>query len=84
MATTSPDAFTQRAAKAETSFRRISPIVPSELAEYVRRVQLRFRNIAYGPVFEMIFAEVGGDLSNPALQLELIQSNHPQPSGKAA
>ena len=77
MATTRPDAFTQRAANSDTTFRRISPIVPGELADYVKRVQFRFRNVGYGPVFEMIFAEIGGDLSNPAVQLELIGSDDP-------
>lgn len=62
MTTTEPDAFTQRAADPDTAFRRISPIVAGELADYVRRVQLRFRGLAYGPVFEMILAQVGADL----------------------
>ena len=75
MSTTHPDAFVQRAADPAAQVRRISPIVPSELADYVKRVQLRFRNIAYGPAFEMIFAEVGTDLSNPGVQLELIQGS---------
>src|SRR3546814_16549660 len=65
MATVSPDDFVQRAADNNMSLRRISPIVPSELADYVQQVQRRFRNMPYGPVFEMIFAEVGSDLSNP-------------------
>lgn len=63
MTTTQPEAFTQRPADPDTTFRRISPIVAGELADYVRRVQLRFRGLAYGPVFEMILAEVGSDLS---------------------
>jgi len=73
MATVSPDDFVQRAADNNMNLRRISPIVPSELADYVQQVQRRFRNMPYGPVFEMIFAEVGSDLSNPAVQLELIK-----------
>ena len=72
-ATISPHSFALRAAAPDTVFRRISPIVPNELAHYVKQIQERFRNIAYGPVFEMIFAEVGSDLSTPAMQLELIQ-----------
>ena len=63
MATTRPEAFTQRPADPDTSFRRISPIVAGELADYVRQIQLRFRGLAYGPVFEMILAEVGADLT---------------------
>lgn len=77
MVTSPPEALVQRATSPIMAFRRISPIVPGELADYVRRVQLRFRNIAYGPAFEMIFAEVGGDLSNPGLQLELIRGGGP-------
>ena len=63
MSTTQPETFVQRSADPDTSFRRISPIVAGELADYVRRVQLRFRSLAYGPVFEMILAEVGNDLT---------------------
>ncbi len=63
MATTQPETFVQRSADPDTTFRRISPIVAGELADYVRRVQLRFRSLAYGPVFEMILAEVGNDLT---------------------
>ena len=63
MATTPAEAFTQRPADPDTSFRRISPIVAGELADYVRRVQLRFRSLAYGPVFEMILTEVGANLT---------------------
>ncbi len=63
MATTQPEAFAQRPADPDTEFRRISPIVAGELADYVRRVQLRFRSLAYGPVFEMILAEVGMDIA---------------------
>jgi hypothetical protein len=61
MMTTDPDTFTQRAAGPDTIYRRISPIVAGELADFVKRVQLRFRGLAYGPVFEMILAEVGTD-----------------------
>lgn len=68
-----PDAFVQRAADPDTEYRSISPIVAHELAAYVKQVQRRFRNIGYGTVFVMIFAEVGTDLSNPAVQLELIE-----------
>lgn len=63
MATKQPETFVQRSADPDTTFRRISPIVAGELADYVRRVQLRFRSLAYGPVFEMILAEVGNDLT---------------------
>ena len=76
-ATADPDIFALRAADAGTVFRRISPIVPNELAEYVKQIQGRFRNIAYGPIFEMMFAEVGLDLLPPALQCELIQGGVP-------
>lgn len=72
----SPDTFASRAALRavdKNTFRRISPIVPNELADYMQQIQQRFRGVAYGPVFEMIFAEVGDDLSTPAVQLELIQ-----------
>ncbi len=78
MSTTHPDAFVQRATDPAAVLRRISPIVPSELADYVKRIQRRFRNIAYGPVFEMIFAEVGADLSNPPVQLELRHDVEPR------
>lgn len=67
MTTIDPNAFTHRAADPETVYRRISPIVAGELADYVRRVQLRFRSLAYGPVFEMILAEAGADLDAPTL-----------------
>lgn len=77
MNTVSPDSFVQGAGNANTVLRRISPIVPSELVAYVKEIQRGFRNIAYGPVFEMIFAEVGTDLSNPAVQLELIRGVEP-------
>ena len=63
--TIDPDHFVQRVADVDTVFRRISPIVPGELAIYMKQIQQRFRNLAYGPVFEMIFAEVGNDLSIP-------------------
>lgn len=66
MATTSPDAFVLRAAALEPDTRRISPIVPAELADYVKRVQHRFHGIPYGPVFELIVAQVGGDLTEPS------------------
>lgn len=73
MTTTVPTAFVQRATYEQGEMRRISPIVPGELSDYVKQVQLRFRNIACGPAFELIFAKVGGDLTNPALQLRLIE-----------
>jgi hypothetical protein len=73
MSTISPDDFVQRPADGDTALRRISPIVANELVDYVQQVQRRFRNMPYGPVFEMIFAEIGSDLSNPAVQLELIR-----------
>ena len=63
LTTIPPDAFAQRPVDPDTAFRRISPIVAGELADYVRQVQLRFRGLAYGPVFEMILAEVGTDLA---------------------
>lgn len=72
-ATASLELFALRAADADTTFRRISPIVSNDLADYVKQIQQRFRNIAYGPIFEMMFAEVAPDLSTPALQRELIQ-----------
>ncbi|MBB3588939.1 hypothetical protein [Sphingomonas sp. BK481] len=71
-ATFSPETFALQAADKNT-LRKISPIVPNDLVDYVKQIQRRFRGIACGPVFEMIFAEVGNDLSNPAVQLELIQ-----------
>ena len=74
LTTLDPDSFVQRASDPATEYRRISPIVAAELVNYVKQVQRRFRNIGYGPVFEMIFAEVGTDLSNTAMQLELIRS----------
>ena len=77
LTTLDPDGFVQRASDPTTEYRRISPIVAGELANYVKQVQRRFRNIGYGPVFEMIFAEVGADLSNTAVQLELIRSAEP-------
>ena len=67
MSTTKPEAFVQRAADPDTKFRRISPIVAGELADYVRRIQLRFRSVAYGPVFEMILAQIGTDLTITAV-----------------
>ncbi|KRB78792.1 hypothetical protein ASE22_25195 [Sphingomonas sp. Root720] len=76
-ATVDPDSFVQHATSPATQYRRISPIIAGELADYVKQVQRRFRNIGYGPVFEMIFAEVGTDLSNTAVQLELIRSADP-------
>ena len=78
MVTTHPDTLVQRATDPALKVRRISPIVPSELADYVKRIQRRFRNMAYGPVFEMIFAEVGTDLSNPPVQLELKHDVEPR------
>ena len=64
MATTSPDAFILHARMRPLDTRRISPIVAAELAKYVRLIQVRFHGMAYGPVFEMIAARVGGDLSD--------------------
>jgi hypothetical protein len=63
MATTNPDAFILHARTRQTDTRRISPIVAAELADYVRMIQDRFHGLAYGPVFEMIAARVGEDLS---------------------
>ena len=73
METTSPEVFVQRASDPDIVYRCISPIVANELVDYVKQIQRRFRSITYGPVFEMIAAEVGNDLSKPAVQLELIQ-----------
>lgn len=83
-ATANPDVFALRAADAGTVFRRISPIVPNELVDYVKQVQQRFRNIAYGPIFEMMFAEVGLDLAPPFLLRELIQGGPPSAAGVEA
>jgi hypothetical protein len=83
-ATLSPDVFALRAADAGTIFRRISPIVPNELVDYVKQIQQRFRNIAYGPIFEMMVAEVGHDGSHPAFQRELIQGALPSAMGATA
>lgn len=83
-ATASPDLFALRAADAGTVFRRISPIVPNELADYVKQIQRRFRNIAYGPIFEMMFAEVSLDLALPFLQREVIQGGSPSIMGAEA
>lgn len=63
MGSADADALTQRAADPRASYRRISPIVAGELVEFVKAVQVRFRGLAYGPVFEMLLAEVDGDLS---------------------
>jgi hypothetical protein len=73
MMTIEPDAFVQRVADAGTVYRRISPIVPNELVDYVKQIQQRFRNIGYGPVFEMIFNKVASDLLSPAVQSEVIR-----------
>ncbi len=68
-----PDDFVWRAGDPDEVYRRISPIVPADLAAYVKQIQSRFRHIGYGPVFEMILAEVGSDLSPVPVQLELIR-----------
>ncbi len=62
-----PDAFIQRSADPDIKFRRISPIVAGELADYVRQIQCRFRGLSYGPVFEMILAEVSTSLTAAAV-----------------
>lgn len=64
MTLTEPEAFILRAAPRTDDTRRISPIVPADLADYVKRIQRHFHGIAYGPVFEMIVAEVGPDLND--------------------
>lgn len=64
MTSTNPDAFVLRAASGQPETRRISPIVPADLADYVKRVQHRFHGIPYGPVFEMIVAQIGPDLAD--------------------
>lgn len=62
MATTLPDAFVQRASEPDASLKRISPIVPGELAAYMKRVQGVFRSQAYGPLFEMMVQQAGAEL----------------------
>jgi hypothetical protein len=74
--TVGPNDFVQRASDPDIRYRRISPIIAGELVDYVKRVQLRFRNMGYGAVFEMIFAEVGTNLS-PGIQFELIRRDEP-------
>ena len=64
-ATLTPEAFTLRATDGAVVLKRISPIVPNELAGYVKRIQQQFRNIPYGPLFEMMLATVGADLTIP-------------------
>lgn len=61
MATTLPDAFVQHASDPGATLKRISPIVPGELAGYMKRVQGRFRNQAYGPLFEMMVRQVASE-----------------------
>lgn len=80
-ATIRPDQFVQRTASApSTVYRWISPIVANELGDYLKDIQKHFRNLSYGAVFEMIFAEIGQDLSKPAVQLELAGVASPRPS----
>jgi hypothetical protein len=76
MDSTAPEDFALRPSdNPEAEYRWVSPIVATELAEYVKQIKRRFRNTSYGPVFEMIYAEVGDDLSKPPIQLELIQKD---------
>lgn len=76
--TVSPDQYVQRAASSpDTVYRWISPIIAIELVDYVKEIQKRFRNLSLGSAFEMVFAEVGHDLSNPPVQLELIEAATP-------
>lgn len=83
-ATANLELFALRAADAGTVFRRISPIVPNELADYVKQIQQRFRNIAYGPIFEMMFAEVARDLAPSFALRELIEGGAPSAAGAEA
>ena len=76
LSTVDPDSFVLRASVPGTAYRRISPIVAGELVDYVKRVQRRFHNLGYGPVFEMIFDEVGTNIS-PGVQFELIRREEP-------
>lgn len=68
MATASPETFVLRASADAPDVRRISPIVPADVADYVKGVQRRFHGIPYGPVFEMIVARIGAELADPAGQ----------------
>lgn len=78
LATVGPDHYVQRAAASpDTVYRWISPIIAIELVDYVKEIQKRFRSLSLGSAFEMIFAEIGDDLSNPAVQLELIEIAQP-------
>jgi hypothetical protein len=75
LTTIRPDSFVQRsAASPDIAYRWITPIVAIELVDYMKEIQKRFRSLSLGGAFEMIFAEVGEDLSNPAIQLELIEA----------
>ena len=64
-ASVAPKDYVQRpAADPDMTYRWISPIVAVELSDYVKDIQRCFRGLNYGPVFEMIFAVVGDDLSS--------------------
>lgn len=82
-ATLTPEAFTLRATEGEAVFKRISPIVSNELAGYVKRIQQQFRNIPYGPLFEMMLATVGADLTMPPGQPADTVGAAPVPSSNA-
>ena len=73
--TIDPGSFVQRATDPDAQYRRISPIVSGELATYMKMVQRRFRNIGYGPVFEMILGQVGDDLSNSVMLPEHVRDD---------
>lgn len=75
LTTIRPDSFVQRAATSpDIAYRWITPIVAIELVDYMKEIQTRFRNLSLGSAFEMVFAEVGDDISNSAIQLELIEA----------
>lgn len=82
MATTDLDTFVLHAATRGPEVRRISPIVPADLTSYVKRLQNRFHGIAYGPVFEMIVAQVGEDLAEAVAPCAtpIASSDHGRPT----
>lgn len=82
-ATLTPEAFTLRATDGAAVIKRISPIVPNELAGYVKRIQQQFRNIPYGPLFEMMLATVGADLTMPPGQTADLMRDVPASTGDA-
>lgn len=52
LATIEPDDFVMKPCDPDTVFRRIYPIAPPELVDYVKRIQKRFHNVGCGPVSE--------------------------------